>query len=936
MVVALFVVFCSQAQIGGGAPPTTDYNNIKMAKSPNAASFATFGSTPVNNATGVPNINIPLYTLEVDGVSIPISISYNASGVRVADLASTVGMNWSLNAGGLFSRTVRSLPDENYGWLDHNHTFLDDDWYDQYNPQHPDDWQEAMVGYPPFFNTSYAKTRDHNPDWFSYSFLGNSGHFILDPELNLIREKVDGLDIIYEGNTDSNIQVKDLNGNQYYFNITEKGNNLNRYISGEGIDNFSFQGDDPSYRPITAWMISKITTKNNKTINFSYTSIDMAYVFNEVESNISLIQSCGQYSGFGVGKGKTNIEYSYNSQLLNKIWTDDGQMEILFTYSTDENLSHWKTKLTKITIHDLLKNSKKEFHFVHDKYGGDPRLRLKELYESGYNKYGNSNRKPSYIFNYYSDQLPSKTSFAQDFYGFYNGKTQNKSLVPRYNSSYSFFSSVNFGQFYMDNTGDRSFNNNVKAGILTDIIYPTGASTYFTYEPNEINGKYLGGLRIKNIEDVDDTGIFNKKTYTYENLVGENPLSNDYVTSKEKGSSTTYYSNTVAVPGELNRGYTPEYFYGKVSVTSHNDTEQIKQEYLYEMNPYSLHKYDYVLASENYFKGSHIVKTIEYNNSIVSDTGTPEYFKWNVLGTMTCYTAENNKAKLGYGLGSKVEFQGNYAYLPKQVATTEFLGTGLKAVTTIKEIEYDPNTLLKIKEIVDTRKTRKVNSNDVVSYEITDPNGERLTTNYEYPWSNGINLPNLPQGLLISKKISSLEANEQIFGQYFKYDSFGNIKTTFQFNKGEGSNNAGYYIPNNYEEMTSFLFSHGKPVQTLDKYGSPTSYIWGYGGQYPVAKIEGLSYSVISTNGHVSAIQNVFQTLPFNENNLVTALTNLRTSYPEAMVTTYTYKPLSGVETITDPKGDVQYFEYDAFGRLLKVKDKQGKILSENEYNYAQ
>ena len=53
-----------------------------------------------------------------------------------------------------------------------------------------------------------------------------------------------------------------------------------------------------------------------------------------------------------------------------------------------------------------------------------------------------------------------------------------------------------------------------------------------------------------------------------------------------------------------------------------------------------------------------------------------------------------------------------------------------------------------------------------------------------------------------------------------------------------------------------------------------------------------------------------------------------------AMVTTYTYDPLIGVTSMTDPKGYTIYYEYDEFNRLKQVKDAEGKILSKNEYHY--
>ncbi|MBX0293119.1 RHS repeat protein, partial [Hymenobacter sp. HSC-4F20] len=35
------------------------------------------------------------------------------------------------------------------------------------------------------------------------------------------------------------------------------------------------------------------------------------------------------------------------------------------------------------------------------------------------------------------------------------------------------------------------------------------------------------------------------------------------------------------------------------------------------------------------------------------------------------------------------------------------------------------------------------------------------------------------------------------------------------------------------------------------------------------------------------------------------------------------------------PDGRTLFYEYDALGRLQRVRDEQGRILSENEYRYA-
>lgn len=69
---------------------------------------------------------------------------------------------------------------------------------------------------------------------------------------------------------------------------------------------------------------------------------------------------------------------------------------------------------------------------------------------------------------------------------------------------------------------------------------------------------------------------------------------------------------------------------------------------------------------------------------------------------------------------------------------------------------------------------------------------------------------------------------------------------------------------------------------------------------------------------------------------LTSSPASIRTSFPNAMVTTYTHKPLVGITSITDPKGLRTSFEYDSQGRLRMVKDSDGNLLSETEYNYRQ
>jgi YD repeat-containing protein len=54
-----------------------------------------------------------------------------------------------------------------------------------------------------------------------------------------------------------------------------------------------------------------------------------------------------------------------------------------------------------------------------------------------------------------------------------------------------------------------------------------------------------------------------------------------------------------------------------------------------------------------------------------------------------------------------------------------------------------------------------------------------------------------------------------------------------------------------------------------------------------------------------------------------------------AQLVSYTYDPLVGVTSQTDPDGRTTFYEYDGLGRLVRTRDEQGRILSQQQYHYA-
>ena len=89
-------------------------NQIKdvVMPSPNASSLGKYGDIPVGYYSGIPNIGVPIYTATQGPLSVPIALNYHAGGLKVGETSSWVGLGWSLQAGGMISRTVQGKADE--------------------------------------------------------------------------------------------------------------------------------------------------------------------------------------------------------------------------------------------------------------------------------------------------------------------------------------------------------------------------------------------------------------------------------------------------------------------------------------------------------------------------------------------------------------------------------------------------------------------------------------------------------------------------------------------------------------------------------------------------------------------------------------------------------------------------------------------------------
>jgi hypothetical protein len=189
-----------------------------------ATFWATTSNAQIDYATGRASITKSIYTLSEGNISVPIGLDYDASGIQVSAIASEVGLNWSLNAGGRIVRIVRDKPDEsvlNWGKLGTKDNYL-------------------RTGFITNIatNTTFAFSKDLEPDLFVLNIGNMSANFVIVPDAtNSNKPKV----VLIKQNQDINIEVVGYTGslpasNQqpYYAPLDTALNHNNRRM---GLDN---------------------------------------------------------------------------------------------------------------------------------------------------------------------------------------------------------------------------------------------------------------------------------------------------------------------------------------------------------------------------------------------------------------------------------------------------------------------------------------------------------------------------------------------------------------------------------------------------------------------------------------------------------------------------------------------------------------------------
>ncbi|WP_257667189.1 hypothetical protein [Parapedobacter tibetensis] len=150
--------------------------------------------------------------------------------------------------------------------------------------------------------------------------------------------------------------------------------------------------------------------------------------------------------------------------------------------------------------------------------------------------------------------------------------------------------------------------------------------------------------------------------------------------------------------------------------------------------------------------------------------------------------------------------------------------------------------------------------------------------------------------------------------------------------------NAGVYAADSRYKIAEEILRYdgfSNPIEVKRHNGLSTVYLWGYGAQYPVAKIENATYQeVLDILGQTTI--NSLNAATVADATINTAINTLRNhaNMKKALVSTFTYKPLAGMASMTDPRGITEYYKYDGFQRLKDVLDFDQNILKNYRYHY--
>lgn len=515
--------------------------NLDYFRTPEASAFKKYGEESVNEYTGTADISVPLYTIKSKDIEIPIVLRYDASGIKVEQEASWVGLGWNLMVGGCINYVCAGSHDmyqaqdvDNKVWTEYL-TSEFTPWvysgsqvtrsrtiYYTYHSNDKFNWMaKRSLNYSNFIESyigvnagdgmkEYTDWGYGERDFYSVNVMGKSFMFFIDPftlkvfnigkageEFVVIPEYSSpgaGTGIGHQPDV-QNWKITDSDGYVYSFNVGDK-----------------FQHDSRTGLGYTScWYLTKIQSPKGVMVEFEYTELSKPGRSTMVECvKIPFIHDSGAFCcgdaaaqirlSSGSYLQSENSGMSVKSHYLSKIRTNN--QNVTFTTSNSDYCSGKKLDAIKVesTINNnLIKTITFSYgSFTSSNRGGnyapgDPSIKSQNRLKLDCVKEIASGNALTTSFSYNETvQLPSKRSCAQDYWGYYNGQENYATNIAKGNNGRTLLptpTSFMTGNYIAELENIKGADRNSKgeymqAAILNKVIYPTGGYTTYEYEPN--------------------------------------------------------------------------------------------------------------------------------------------------------------------------------------------------------------------------------------------------------------------------------------------------------------------------------------------------------------------------------------------------------------------------------------------------------------------
>jgi hypothetical protein len=364
LLILAFIQLNAQSPYTGSIPKVTPV-------SPNSAALFKAVERPVGTFTGTTPIDIPLPSISAGSLSVPVSVNYSNGGIRVEEIASSVGLGWSLSAGGRITRIMNSLADDRLlgGDSGYIHMTVKPSFF----PIQGWPYSNVNAGVENV-NQVLRGHKDAEPDLFFFSCNGLSGKFYFDESNNihLVDQQQIAITPVWTSDSQEGYHIggwiiRDTKGNKYFFG-------LDHTQSSGATDKatLSYSGDystlPPSSYYTATWHLMEISDMNEESfIRFSYSTCNPSF------STLSAGQMpISMWSSWGCQEedNYSDVQFVENQATESYLTKIEGDNDSLVFYSSGRWDYQGGVKLDSLRLY--AKNGggiRKKYHFNYDYFG---------------------------------------------------------------------------------------------------------------------------------------------------------------------------------------------------------------------------------------------------------------------------------------------------------------------------------------------------------------------------------------------------------------------------------------------------------------------------------------------------------------------------------------------------------------------------------------